>query len=116
MDHSEYVIAMKAELVGVARKILSGETSILEGCREIEVLRYEIDDPENSIFYPIRAFESESSHYPTTNRSLFSQDLITRLDNELASLSETMKESIFDSCRKIIELFDVPLLDEQYFG
>jgi hypothetical protein len=48
MNHEEYIIEKRLELVSLAKGMVSGEIHLIEGIRKICSLRFEVEDPGNN--------------------------------------------------------------------
>lgn len=94
------------ELIAVANAMLNGETNLIEGVRKICSLRHSLGDPENDVFMPIRAIESETDHFPIGElRKQCANDYLQRVDNEMQRYLAEAKEDIFTACQEIIQVF-----------
>ena len=69
-DQPDRVSARRHELVAVASGMLAGGVNLIEGMRRICALRIAIEDPENKVFLPIRAMESETDSFPLDRKSV----------------------------------------------
>lgn len=106
MSHEEYVIKIRSELVETASKMLDGELDLIEGCRRIVRLRFELDEPEDEIFLPLVGVESETDDLPIGNlRDELSSDALSSKDQEKANYLAKVKSNILDTCERIIAKF-----------
>lgn len=107
MDEAKSLLAKRLELVLLAQDMLSDKVNLIEGVRKICSLRFAIADPENDVFIPFRAIESETDHYPLGKaRIICSEDYLRRVDDQIESYLENTKQVIFDGCRDIIRLYE----------
>ncbi|MBU0944258.1 MAG: DUF2489 domain-containing protein [Proteobacteria bacterium] len=96
----------RAELVSVANDIINGQIHLIEGVRKICSLRHTVDDPDNSVFMPIRAIESETDHFPLGEiRSRCAVEYLERIDAEMKDYLDEAKQDILDACNEIINTF-----------
>ena len=54
----------RAELVRVATAMINCEVGLIEGVRKHCSLSYAVGDPDNEVFLPIHAIDSETDHFP----------------------------------------------------
>jgi hypothetical protein len=92
-----------SKLVQVARDMLENRINLIEGCKKICALRHELSDPENDIFLPIRAIDSETDHFPLgTVRDGCAENYLRRVDEEMLHYLEDARDDIRAACREII--------------
>ena len=102
-DQLDRVSARRHELVAVASGMLAGGVNLIEGMRRICALRCAIEDPENEVFLPIRAMESETDSFPVgAMRSNCSEDYLKRADAEMESYLADAHDDILQACREIV--------------
>ena len=107
MIHSEYIEKKRDELITVANRVIVGEVPLLEGVRKIHNLSSLIEERDNPVFLRIRGIESQTDHYPVGEvRNQYNPDSLRKLDHDLEQYMASVREDIFDSCRKIIEIFE----------
>jgi len=105
-DQLDRVSARRRELVAVASGILAGDVNLIEGMRRICALRFAIENPENEVFLPIRAMESETDSFPLgAMRSNCSQDYLKRADAEVEIYLADARDDILQACREIVRTF-----------
>lgn len=96
----------RKELIGIANSMLNGEANLIEGVRKICLLRHQLKDPEDDVFIPIRAIDSETDHFPLGQlRNLCANEYLEKIDSEMQSYLEAAKEDIFSACRDIIRVY-----------
>lgn len=96
----------REELVGLANSMLAGEINLIEGVRKICSLRFAISDPENDVFVPLRAIDSETDHYPLGEmRARCADDYLRRMDAEMEGYLAEARQDILDACRDIIRTY-----------
>lgn len=106
MDQPDRVSARRHELVAVASGMLAGDVNLIKGVRRICALRFAIEDPENEVFLPIRAIESETDSFPLgAMRSSCSEDYLKRADAEMESYLADACDDILQACREIVRTF-----------
>jgi hypothetical protein len=96
----------RRELVNTAQLMLTGEMNLLEGTRCICELRFSVGDPENEVFLPIRAVDSETDHFPLgAIRASCSPEYLMRADDEMQTYLNDMSKDILQACSKMVEAF-----------
>jgi hypothetical protein len=69
-------------------------------------LRFAVGDPDNDVFMPIRAIESETDHFPLEEvRSRCAPDYLRRIDAEMQRYLSDARQDILDACKEIIRVF-----------
>lgn len=102
-DLSDQVSVQRHELVAVASGMLAENVNLIEGVRRICALRFEIKDPENEVFLPIRAIESETDSFPLGAMRLYcNEEYLKRVDAELESYLVDARDDIMQACREIV--------------
>lgn len=106
MSLSGAVVNKRDELVMVATAMLEERLNLIEGVRKICALRYEVGDPENEVFMPVRAIESETDHFPLGKmRDQCAVDYLQHMDAEMSRYLAAAREDILLACRDIIRVF-----------
>jgi hypothetical protein len=106
MNHDEFIASKRQEIVSVSRSIMTGEINIVEGIRKICALRMFMDNPEDEVFLPIRAIDSETDHFPTgTQRANWAPESLKKLDQQVEEYLADAREDIYEACREIIRLY-----------
>lgn len=96
----------RVEMVDVATAMLEGHMNLIEGVRKICVLRQSVGDPENEVFMPIRAIESETDHFPLGEmRAHCATDYLHRKDDEMTRYLADAKRDILTACKEIVRIF-----------
>lgn len=96
----------RAELIAVANAMLDGKMDLIEGARKICSLRFAVGDPDNDVFMPIRAIESETDHFPLGEmRSRCAADYLRRTDAEMRRYLLDAQQDILKACNEIIRVF-----------
>jgi len=105
-DPPNQVPARRCELVAIATEMLAGRVNLIEGVRRICALRFAVEDPENEVFLPIRAVESETDSFPLGSMRLHcSSDYLRRADAEMESFLSEERDDILQACREIVRTF-----------
>jgi hypothetical protein len=105
-DESDNISAKRHELVAVAAGMLAGGINLIDGMRRICKLRFAIEDPENEVFLPIRAMESETDSFPLGEmRSYCSEDYLKQADAEMKIYLADAGDDILQACREIVRAF-----------
>lgn len=86
--------------------MLAGDVNLIEGVRKMCSLRFATGDPENDVFMPLRAIDSETDHYPLGEmRVRCADDYLRRMDAEMENYLEEAKQDILNACRDIIRVY-----------
>ncbi|MDJ0689577.1 MAG: hypothetical protein QNJ41_13805 [Xenococcaceae cyanobacterium MO_188.B32] len=94
---------IKLKIKQIAEKIINNEIDLIEGCRIIASLAYELEN-RDSIFF-ILAISSESDRFPLGKvRDTCSLEHLEDLDREKEEFITFYKQKILDSCQEIIKL------------
>lgn len=102
----ELLKSKKAELIAVANTMLDGKMNLIEGVRKICSIRFAVGDPDNDVFMPMRAIDSETDHFPLGEmRSRCASDYLQRVDAEMERYLLDAKQDILDACKEIIRVF-----------
>lgn len=105
-DQLDSVSASRNELVTIASGMLAGGVNLIEGMRRICALRFAIEDPDDEVFLPIRAMESETDSFPLgAMRSNCSEDYLKRADAEMECYLVDAHDDILQACKEIIRTF-----------
>jgi len=103
---AELLESKRNELVVVANSMLDERMNLIEGVRKICSLRFTVGDPENDVFMPIRAIDSETDHFPIGEiRSRCAPDYLQRMDAEMQDYLSDARPYILEACKEIISVF-----------
>jgi hypothetical protein len=106
MEQINHLFVKRRELTDMARAMLDGRVHLIEGVRRICTLRFEVQDPENEVFLPILAIDSETDSYPFgAVRATCSPSYLKRADAEIESYLDEARNDILQACREIINVF-----------
>ena len=106
MSLSETVSSRRSELVAVATAMIEDRLNLIEGARKICALRHQVGDPENEVFMPLRAIDSETDHFPLGEmRSHCAADYIQEVDVEINRYLAAARQDILLACREIVHVF-----------
>jgi hypothetical protein len=102
MTTDEHEIA-RIKIISVAQSMITGDVSLIEGARELCDLCHHIGASEDKLFYPVIGFESQTDDYPLGQvRQLYSQDLLNKMDKEIAVYLTQAKPGLKQACNQII--------------
>jgi len=106
MNRADFVKRKRQELVGVARAMLDGRMDLIEGCRRILALRFQVNGSDDEAFVPFQGFDSQTDHLPKGDaRNRFAPELLERFDAEEEEFLEAAKTEILRSCQDIVGRF-----------
>jgi hypothetical protein len=99
--------AKEREIVAVATAMIGGEINLIEGCRQINGLMHEIDDPACwDLHRPFIAVDSETDHLPFGElRKLWHPDFLPQADEEAEKYLASRRPMIIEACQRIIQAF-----------
>jgi hypothetical protein len=96
----------RAELVAVATAMIDGTMNLIEGVRKITALRHDVGNPDDEIFMPIRAIESETDHFPVgAARTQCAPEYLERADEEMGRYLSDAKADILAACQEIVRAY-----------
>lgn len=96
----------ETEAVSVAVDIKAGRLDLIEGARKLTRLRFRTNNPDDEVFYPFRAIDSETETFLTkAERINFTEkDLETR-DKERSEYLEAVGNDVPNYCNDLITRF-----------
>ena len=98
--------AKRNELIAVATAMIDGKMNLIEGVRRITALRHDTENPNDQVFMPIRAVESETDHFPIGSvRARCAPDYLKRADQEMELYLAEAKDDILAACREIVRAY-----------
>ena len=90
------------QLADIARLVLGGEISVVEAVRAMSALRYRTGRPDDELFLPIIAIESDTDHFPLgAVREHYDATYMQRLDAELQAYLADVEEECMLLCKEI---------------
>ena len=106
MRSARNTAAKRTELIAVAAAMIDGKMNLIEGVRKITALRHDVENPDDEIFMPIRAIESETDHFPIgPARAQYAPDYLKRADEEIERYLADAKDNILAACREIVRVY-----------
>lgn len=94
------------KIIAIATSMISGEKNLIEGCRILTGLRFEIDNPDDDAFIVFRGVDSETDGYPLGKvRDGYNTEYLRRLDCDMDRYLEKAKPDIIEACEEIIIKF-----------
>jgi hypothetical protein len=107
ITNESYVANIRAEVVDVARRMLSGELEYLDGARRLAGLRHEAavreDDPD---FMAFVAIDSETDEFPIGRvRSEWPDDVLQKLQPEIDEATAWARQFGDAACESLIRRF-----------
>ena len=103
----EYMAERRSEVVRVANRIVTGQSRIVEGSRELVRLRLEVVedefDPDFRIFVVV---DSETDHLPLGKvRERWAPDALETKDEEIRRAEAAYRDEVLRSCRALVTRF-----------
>lgn len=103
--------AARRRVVAAAGMLVSGQSSFIDGVRELDGLQYEVSnqdhDPDFSVF---KAIASQADHLPAFSaRDLCSANWLTHCDQEANELETFYCADVKVACAQLIARFSVNL-------
>lgn len=97
------------EIISVAKAMVAGHMSLIEGARRLCDLRHEIGASDSDLFNPIVGFESETDDYPIgPQRRGYSEKTLTALDEEIGRYIAEARPVVISACTEIIAVLEEP--------
>lgn len=62
-ENQKQINQCKSEIIKIATKMIEDKIDLIEGCRKITTLQYNLDDPDD-IFLTFRGIETETETFP----------------------------------------------------
>jgi hypothetical protein len=95
--------AARRTALEVARRMLDGKISLIEGCRNVVQLSRDAEIPPSEALDTFIAVESETDDYPVGSvRSEYAPQLLERLDTQVSRYLTEERPGIIKACREII--------------
>lgn len=93
--------------VAVARGMLAGEIDLIRGCKQLNDLRWDLDDDGlDERFDPFVVFEGELPLLPPPeSRHLWNPDHLSSIEARASSLAEEWRSAILSACRRLLRLY-----------
>ncbi|EAZ90476.1 DUF2489 domain-containing protein [Crocosphaera chwakensis] len=106
---------IKSEIIETAKKMIENKIDLIEGCRRIDDLKYELDFRDQSLdtdddfddaFLTFKGVTSETDDIPIGEamRNTWHPDSLARLDVKKEEYLAKVKNRILDDCRQIIDI------------
>jgi hypothetical protein len=100
--------------IAVARRILAGEIGLIEGCRALSSMRWELWDDVRDRFIPFVAIDSETDDLPIgAVRDLWQPDALARKDLEISRCEQLYRKQVAEACMALIESLGPDLAQPQ---
>ncbi len=94
----------KKEGIRLAKEILDGNLHLISGCRIITGLSCDTNNPEDDIYLPFIAVDSETDHLPMGSvRALCDPDYLVRVDKEINRYIDLESDDIREACVELIK-------------
>jgi hypothetical protein len=95
--------AARRTALEIARGMLHGNISLIEGCRSLVRLRFDAEITASEALKVFVGVESETDHYPVGNvRSVYAPELLARLDADVSEHLSQVRPVLIKACREII--------------
>lgn len=106
METHDYGTSINRELTRIGEAMISGHIGLIEGVRKITALRLKTSIPQDEVFRPFIAFDSETDVYPIGKaREVYSRDYLNRIDIDMEVYLRDAREDIIQACRNLIDEF-----------
>lgn len=97
-------IEAKKEIIRIASDVLNNNVNLIEACRTITGLSCDTDNPEDDIYNPFVAVDSETDHFPMGSvRDLCDPEYLARIDKEIERYIELANNDIRKACYELIK-------------
>jgi hypothetical protein len=105
--NEEHRLFVAAKIVATARSILSGELSIIARARKLAGWRFDVGAEKDPDFIFFVGVNSETDHLPIgEERSHWNPDALKQKYAELKILEASMRQSVFEVCRSLIQKYE----------
>ena len=96
------------DLVSIAKRIVTGELDIIEGCRLINDLRWDLDNDglDNRFDYFVQFEMKCYSIPPTESRSRWSESVLEKYDTLANQLRSEHTNDFFAECKQLIASYE----------
>jgi len=110
MTHEAYVFSCRQRAVDLATGILDGTLNVLEACRDLAALHWEVEvDQWDEDFTRFSGISSETDALPVGRvRDLWSAAALARIEPDIQSAVEWATPLAIPACRSVIARFHRP--------
>ena len=106
MDHSQFVTHQRIEISAIARDILDGRTTWVEGARAITARRFDADLERDEDIIPFVGIDSETDALPYGEmQSLWKPEALAKLQPEIDKAEAWARTIAAKHCHNLIERF-----------
>jgi len=93
-------------IIKICHSLISGQTNIILGCREIVSLRSDLDLENDLDFLPFISVASETDDWPEPSiRRNFNTEYLKKIDKETNEYIKSVQETIMESCKLLISKY-----------
>lgn len=109
MSREEYVLSARARAVEACAAILAGKLDVLEGCRLLASLRWEVKvDELDEDFVAFAAISSEVDALPIGEvRQHWAPEALAELEPDIQSATAWALPQAVVACRSVVQRFEV---------
>lgn len=114
MRNEQYSAFIRGKIVAICEAILYEEISVIAGSRRLHHLEFQLSDilgaevRHDEDFLTFVAIDSETDHLPVDReRGNWSVEALERKDKEIAHAESLYKNDAFETCRRLINRFDM---------
>ncbi len=105
---AEFSAFMRGKIVALCEAILKEEIGVIAGSRRLQGLGFELRGDHDEDFMAFAAIDSETDHLSVDReRRNWSVEALERKDKEISEAEAFYKDMAFETCRKLIERFDL---------
>ena len=95
------------KVVAIARNILSGESGIVAGARQLVGWRFDLGAEQDPDFTYFVGLDSETDGFPIGEaRSRWSADALKSKDEQLRAYEASVRNVVFRICRNLIQKYE----------
>jgi hypothetical protein len=96
----------RAEIVAIALAMTIGKLDLIEGARKITEKRFSVEDPNDEVFFPIRAVESDTDRFPIGSaQDAWDTESLKHINDELSLYMKDARSDILEACNRIISKY-----------
>ena len=90
--------------IAIARRMVGGELGVIEGCRTLSSMRWELEAEMADQFLPFVAIDSETDDLPIgAVRDLWDLDALARKDQQFRRYEQIYRTQAIEACLVLIK-------------
>lgn len=103
MDHAEFIAVQCKTMIDTLESLRDGRLGVIETARAIASIRTTLDDPDNPIFVPFIAVDSETDTIPVGDvRARCSREALVRFDAERETAEKLYRDHLIEASEPLL--------------